>query len=156
MLPSEQAAALRTAILNYLNSRGPAAKSIICREISAPRSDTVQKQLDYLTNTQQIYADAFSGSRDPTYYPNGRLAHPMAQKTIDCGLNQYDVRAYEHRLIGKYVTVTQYAVLPSGERKAQGGIRLDWVDLPKFIQDLTGTMAVLSQSPELVTTREFG
>src|SRR5437773_5200985 len=127
--PHEQAAALRSAILAYLNTKGPAAKSIIAKEIRAPRPDTLQRALNNLSNTQQIYVDVISGSRDPTYKPNGKLAHPMAQRILDCGLYQYAIQAYEDRLMGKYVTITQYAVLPSGERKPVGGIRFDWVDM---------------------------
>lgn len=154
MNPQEQSAALRSAIVAYLETRGPAAKSVITREIRAPRPDTLQKALDFLATTQQIYVDAFSGSRDPTYSPNGRLAHPMAQRIVDCGLNQYVIRAYEDRLRGKYITITQYTVLPSGERKPQGGIRLDWVDIAKLIQDLSGTLEVLTQSLDLVMSNE--
>lgn len=154
MSPQEQTAALRSAILVYLNTKGPAAKSVIAQEIGAPRSDTLQRALNNLANTQQIYADVVSGSRDPSYRPNGKLAHPMAQRILDCGLYQYAIQAYEDRLMGRYVTITQYAVLPSGERKPLGGIRLDWVDLEGLVRELSASLDVLSRSTGLVISEE--
>lgn len=134
--PWEQVAELRSSIVAYLEAHGSAAKSIIGREIGVRRPDTFTKALDFLATTQQIYVDSAAGSRDPIYYANGRLAHHTGQITLDCGRYEYQVRAYDDRLAGKTITVTQYAVLPSGIKRPLGGIRLDWQDLEGLIQKL--------------------
>jgi len=127
--PIEQAKALRAAVLAYLQARGSAAKSILVKELAVPRADTLQKALDYLSATQQIYLDATSGSRDRIYHSNGRLAHPGAERIVDCGKIQYVIRSYNDRWAGQALTITQYAVQPSGERNPVGGIRVDWRDV---------------------------
>lgn len=144
--PLEQVAELRGAILAYLGAHGSAAKSIIAKEIGVRRPDTYTRALDYLATTQQVYVDAAAGSRDPIYYSNGRLAHPSSQTSLNCGRYEYVVRAYDDRLAGKTVTVTQYALLPSGDRRALGGIRLDWQDLDGLIGSLTATLESLREN----------
>jgi hypothetical protein len=129
--------------LSYILAHGSAAKSVIAREIGVRRPDTFSKALDHLAITQQIYVDTAAGSKDPIYYSNGRLAHPGSQTTLDAGRYQYAIRAYDDRLAGKSVTITQYAVLPSGDRRALGGIRLDWQDLSGLIQKLQETSTSL-------------
>jgi len=144
--PLEQVKELRSAIRSYLENHGSAAKSVIYRDILARRSDTFNRALEYLATTQQIYVDSAAGSRDPIYYSNGRLAHPGSQTSLDCGRYSYVIRAYDDRLAGKSVTITQYAVLPSGDTKALGGLRLDWQDLPGLIDHLKQTAASLSET----------
>jgi hypothetical protein len=144
--PLEQVAELRSAIIAYLQAHGSAAKSIIAKEIGVRRPDTFTRALDYLSTTQQVYVDAAAGSRDPIYYSNGRLAHPSSQTSLNCGRYEFVVRAYDDRLAGKTVTVTQYALLPSGDRRALGGIRLDWQDLDGLIEKLSTTLTSLRQN----------
>ena len=144
--PLEQVQELRSAILAYLQAHGSAAKSLIAKEIGVRRPDTFTKALDYLATTQQIYVDWAAGSRDPIYYSNGRLAHPSSQTSLNCGRYEYVVRAYDDRLAGKAVTVTQYALLPSGDRRALGGIRLDWQDLEGLIKRLQTTFVSLREN----------
>lgn len=135
--PGEQTETLRGAILAYLKVQGRAAKSVLKANIQPPRMDTFQKALDFLTTTQQIYLDQAGGSRDPVYYSNGRLAHPLGQDELVLGPNVYQIAAFDDRLAGKTVTLTQYALLPSGDRKPISGIRLDWQDLPAIIDLLS-------------------
>ena len=56
------------------------------------------------------------------------------------------VRAYDDRLAGKSVTITQYAIFPSGDRRALGGIRLDWQDLKGLIERLDTTLTSLREN----------
>jgi len=143
LAPLEQVAELRACVLAYLNAHGSAAKSVIARGIGVRRPDTFNKALDYLATTQQLYVDSAAGSKDPIYYSNGRLAHPTGQASLDCGRYTYTIRAYDDRLAGKTLTITQYAVLPSGDRKALGGIRLDWEDLDGLVDKLKQTSRAL-------------
>jgi hypothetical protein len=149
----EQAAALRSSILLYLQAHGSAAKSVLVSEIRPPRQDTFQRALDFLATTQQVYLDSTSGSRDPTYHSNGRLAHPSGQRVIDCIRYQYAIRSYDDRWAGKTVTITQYAVLPSGEKRPVGGIRIDREDVRTLIEGLKGTIEALEEAG---TGRRFG
>jgi hypothetical protein len=136
LAPTEQAKALRRAILSYLQAHGSAAKSVLVKELRVPRPDTLQKALDYLATTQQIYFEATSGSRDRIYCSNGRLAHPEAERIVDCGKIQYSIRSYNDRWAGVAITITQYAVQPSGEKKPVGGIRIDWRDIGALVEAL--------------------
>lgn len=150
LTPSEQAKALRASILSYLQAHGSAAKSVLVKELGAPRPDTLQKALDYLSTTQQIYFEATSGSRDRIYYSNGRLAHPGAERLVDCGKIVYAVRSYNDRWAGAAVTITQYAIQPTGDRKPVGGIRIDWRDMREVIGAMEGARRAL----EAVVTTE--
>lgn len=143
--PAEQAEEMRSAVLRYLQSHGAAAKSVMRREIGAKRSDTLLKALDYLTTTQQIYCDVATGSRDPIYYSNGKLAHSTLQRIIDCGRNQYVIRAYDDRLAGRSFTITQYAVMPSGQTKPLSGIRLDWI----YVDELANILSQLGEETNM-------
>jgi hypothetical protein len=142
----EQATAIRASILLYLQAHGSAAKSVLIRELHVARPETVQKALDFLSTTQQVYLDATSGSRDPTYHSNGRLAHASGQRTVDCIRFQYVIRSYDDRWAGKAITVTQYAVMPSGDKKPLGGIRVDQEDVPELMKGLEETVAALRAS----------
>lgn len=143
--PQEQARVLRSAILSYLHHHHRAAKSVLVKEIAAPRADTLQKALDYLATTQQIYCDETSGSRDRVYSSNGRLAHPGGEQIVDCGRVQYAIRTYNDRWAGLALTITQYAVEPSGGRKPVGGVRIDSRDLPLLLSALTASGAALEE-----------
>lgn len=137
MLPPEQTDALRGAILAYLRSHGRAARSVLFDQIQPPRRETFQKAIDFLATTQQIYVDFATGSRDPVYYTNGRLAHPVGEREIMCGPNTYVIAAYEDKLAGRTITLTQFAQLPNGDRRPMSGIRFDWQDLPTIIDALS-------------------
>lgn len=59
---------------------------------------------------------------------------------------QYAIRSYDDRWAGKTVTITQYAVLPSGEKRPVGGIRVDREDIRTLIDGLKGTFEALEES----------
>ncbi len=126
---------MRNAILRYLRERGPAASHVIAKEIHAPNPDTVKKSLDWLTTTQQVYSEQYPGTL-PTYFPNGRLAHPLLQGHVRVGQREYIIRTYSDRLTGKNLTVTEYFVPVSGDRIVKGGIRVDLADLDDVLKEL--------------------
>lgn len=152
--PKEQSVAVRAAILHYLRERGSAAKSAIAAAVGPVRPETIQRALDFLATTQQIYLDATSGSRDPTYHSNGRLAHASGQRVIDCIRFQYVIRSYDDRWAGKAITVTQYAVTPSGETRPLGGIRIDQEDMPELLRGIEQTIQALRQAQESFRSRQ--
>lgn len=162
MTPKEQTSTLRASILLYLQAHGSAAKSVLTREMHAARPETIQRALDFLSTTQQVYLDATSGSRDPTYHSNGRLAHASGQRTIDCIRFQYVIRSYDDRWAGKAITVTQFAVMPSGDKKPLGGIRIDQEDVPELLKGLEETVTALREAQDstrlrrVVPSREGG
>lgn len=148
--PLDKREALKTAILALLKFRGTIT-GVSRSELKAnidPKGivnyNTWDKALDYLTTTQQIYVDSGPGSRDPVYYPNGRMAHPMLQKMLDTLLHKYTVRAYDTRF-GKTITITQYSKTVSGEEIPVAGIRLDWQDLEAFISMLNDELRALGE-----------
>ncbi|HKJ96975.1 MAG TPA: hypothetical protein VJ944_04465 [Thermoplasmataceae archaeon] len=136
--PLDKREALNSSILALLKVRGTVtgvSKSELKANIDPHgivNYNTWSKALDHLTTTQQVYVDSASGSRDPVYYPNGRMAHPKLQKMFDTLLHKYTVRAYDTRL-GKTITITQYSKTVSGDEFPIAGIRLDWQDMRGFI-----------------------
>lgn len=134
--PRDQQEILRAAVQQYLRAHGKAARSAIADAIDAPRNETLYKALDYLATTQQIYVDATAGSKDPTYYSNGKLAHDKAQAVVEAGLSQFVIRAWDDRLAGKTLTITQYTLSPTQEPKPVSGIRIDWEDAEELIAGL--------------------
>lgn len=148
--PLDKREALKTAILALLKFRG-IITGVSRSELKAnidPKGivnyNTWDKALDHLTTTQQIYVDSGPGSRDPVYYPNGRMAHPMLQKMLETLLHKYTVRAYDTRF-GKTITITQYSKTVSGEEIPVAGIRLDWQDLEAFISMLNDELRALGE-----------
>ena len=135
MTPTEKAAVLRGCIIRFLQSNGPATKKVISDNIGATNDDVVKRTLDYLTTTKQIYSESY-GARDPTYYPNGRLAHPLLQGTVRRGRKEYAIRSYIDRLTGRNLTITEYTVGIKGDKDVKGGIRIDFADLDAFVDEL--------------------
>lgn len=134
MMPQEQADTLRACILRFLSQNGPAPASLIANEVGA-NVDSVRRALDYLATTQHLYMESWD-SFHKVYYPNGRLAHTLLQGEVACGRTEYVIRTYDDRLTGRNLTVTEYRTLPTGERVARGGIRIDLVDLPALLNEL--------------------
>lgn len=148
--PLDKREALKTSILALLKFRGTVT-GVSRSELKAnidPKGivnyNTWDKSLDHLTTTQQIYVDSGPGSRDPVYYPNGRMAHPMLQKVLETLLHKYTIRAYDTR-VGKTITITQYSKTVSGEEIPVAGIRLDWQDLEDFISMLIEELKALEE-----------
>lgn len=148
LTPREQTDAVRASVLLYLQAHGSAAKSVLARELDSARPETIQRALDFLATTQQIYLDATSGSRDPTYHSNGRLAHSSGQRTVDCIRFQYAIRSYDDRWAGKAITITQYAVMPSGDKRPLGGIRIDQEDVHELVKELNATIIALHEAQD--------
>lgn len=146
--PTEQAAALRACILNFLEAVERATLSEISTALGAPYEPTVRRQVQYLAATQQLYVDPVG--RDPTYFRNGRLAHPTLQVNIPAGLSHYAVRTYNDPLTGKYVTLTEFSRSALGELKAKGGIHVDLVDLETLIRQLDRIRRMTVEHPELL------
>lgn len=136
MPSNEQSELLRTCILRFLKSNGPTTASTISKEIGASNSQSVPRMLSLLTATRQIYSETY-GPKTTIYYPNGSLAHPLLQANIKCPPNkEYTIRTYSDRMTGKYLTITEYNVSYNGERKPQGGIKIDLSDIGVFISEL--------------------
>ncbi len=146
MTNEEQAKTLRACALRFLKQNGPSTASQIQRAVGAPNNKTIRKALDYLAFTSTIYKESWGG-REAIYFPNGRLAHALAQGIVKCGsYKEYGIRTYIDRLTGKHMTITEYSVSPSGRREAKGGIRIDLVDLEKVINELNRIKEELSKS----------
>jgi hypothetical protein len=140
MSPNEQAETMRACILRFLESVQRAKIGDIVTALGATNSNTVQRQLRFLSATQQVYVDAYR--RDPVYFRNGSLAHPTLQVNVPAGIHEYIIRTYNDRLTGRYVTITECAVSPLGEKSPKSGIRVDLADLDTLIREL----ARISQS----------
>ncbi len=145
MTSREQAGVLRACILRFLKHNPPASKSIIVREIGAPNRESVQKALDYLSQTKQIYSMSFGG-RDSLYAGNGKLGHPLLQGRLVCGGKEYHLRTYEDRISGKNLVITEYHVGHDRQKRATGGIRMDFVDMDSFLGEL---QRILEMAKEL-------
>jgi len=145
----EKSKALRACIVRFLQDNGPATRTIVMKEIHSGNYNTVSKALDYLTSTRQIYSESY-GARDTIYFPNGRLAHPLLQSDIKCGRTEYSIRTYVDKLTGRNLTITEYGVAISGERKARGGIRVDLTDLDTIVTELKRIKEVISEDSTIV------
>lgn len=145
----EKSKALRACITKFLQSNGPATRNIIMAEIQASNHNSMSRALDYLASTRQIYSESY-GARDTIYFPNGRLAHPLLQSDIKCGRTEYTVRTYVDKLTGRNLTITEYGVAISGERKAKGGIRIDLTDLEVLIAELERIQKLISEDSKIV------
>ena len=135
MGPTGQVSALRNCILSFLDYSRRATISEIVAAIGAPLDKTVRRQVQYLAATQQLYVDPVG--RDPVYYRNGKLAHPMLQGEVHGALADYTIRTYSDSLTGKYITITEYVQTSLGEPKAKAGIRVSVADLPLLLNKLT-------------------
>ena len=145
----EKSKTLRACIVKFLQNNGPATRNIVMKEVQADNYNTVSKALDYLTSTRQIYSESY-GARDTIYFPNGRLAHPLLQSDVKCGRTEYSVRTYVDKLTGRNLTITEYGVAISGERRARGGIRVDLTDLDVLISELKRIQELISKDSTIV------
>jgi hypothetical protein len=148
MGPSDQVSAMRNGILTFLEHAGRATLSEIVTAIGAPYDRTVRRQVQYLASTQQLYVDPVG--RDPLYFRNGKLAHPVLQANVHAGLTDYAIRTYGDNLTGRYVTITEYALTSLGEAKAKGGIRVDVADLQTFLDQLARIRKAIVEDPSLL------
>ncbi|MFH0815386.1 MAG: hypothetical protein V1934_01015 [Methanobacteriota archaeon] len=148
MTPTEKASAIKSCVLTFLNNNGPAPKSVIGKAIGTTHEDSLKRALDYLVHTRQIYSEKW-GSRNPVYFPNGCLGHPLYQGRIICGRKEYTIRTYIDRVTGRNLTITEYEKDYSGKQDPKGGIRIDAVDLDAIIRELVRINDSLRQSVEI-------
>jgi hypothetical protein len=148
MGPNAQVSAMRNCILAFLEHSRRATVSEIVAAIGAPLDKTVRRQVQYLASTQQLYVDPVG--RDPVYYRNGKMAHPLLQADIHAALADYTIRTYGDSLTGKYLTITEYTQTSLGESKAKGGIRVSVSDLPVLIDKLTRIQRAIDADPSLL------
>jgi hypothetical protein len=145
MSPQEQASAVRSCILKFLDEVGQARTGTICAAIGlSPKSESLRRQLRYLCATQQLYSD--NVGRDPTYFRNGRLAHPVMQANIEAGTRSYAIRTYKDDMSGRFMTITEYAVTTTGQKMAKSGVRIDLADLEHFHAELSKIVALIIQN----------
>ncbi len=148
MGPNDQIFAMRNSILTFLEQAGRATLSEIVVAIGAPYARTVRRQVQHLAATQQLYVDPVG--RDPVYFRNGKMAHPVLQANVNAGRAQYAVRTYSDGLTGKYVTVTEFLRTSLGEQRAKGGIRIEMEDLPVLLECLTRIQQSVRKDPTLL------
>lgn len=146
MTNSGKSQTLKAYALRFLKQNGPSTTTQIQKALNAPNIESLRKALDVLAFTSSIYKESWGG-REPIYYPNGRLAHSLAQGMVKCGsYKEYGIRTYIDRLTGKHLTITEYSVSPSGRRESKGGIRIDLIDLDRLIMELVRIKEELSKS----------
>jgi hypothetical protein len=145
MTPQEQASAVRSCILKFLDEVGQARTGTICAAIGiSPKSESLRRQLRHLCATQQLYSD--NVGRDPTYFRNGRLAHPLMQANIEAGTRSYAIRTYKDDMSGRFMTITEYAVSPAGQKIAKSGVRIDLADIEHFHAELSKIVSLVLQN----------
>jgi hypothetical protein len=148
MGPNDQISAMRNSVLTFLEQAGRATLSEIVIAIGAPYARTVRRQVQYLAATQQLYVDPVG--RDPVYFRNGKMAHPVLQANVNAGRAQYTIRTYSDGLTGKYVTITEFLRTSLGEQKAKGGIRIEVDDLPVLLDHLSRIQQSVREDPSLL------
>lgn len=141
---------MRACIMAFLAACGRATAREIATALQATNEATVRRQVTYLASTQAIYVDMVG--RDPIYYANGKMAHPLLQRNLRAGLTEFAFRTYNDRLSGRALTITEYGITPSGEPRPKSGIRVDLADLGQFIQELREIYERIEKNPELLDT----
>ena len=125
--PKEKNEMLKEYTLRCLTETGPHTASEIATLIGAPYADPVRKSLNYLSSTKAIYSEKYG--RELTYFPNGKLGHASLQKDYEAGNKLYRVRTYVDKREGRYLTLTELTRGMSMEPRAEGGVKLDLVDI---------------------------
>lgn len=125
--PKEKNEMLREYVLRCLTETGPHTASEIAKLIGAPYADPVRRALNYLSSTKAIYSEQYG--RELTYFPNGRLGHASLQKDYEAGNKIYRLRTYVDKRMGRYLTLTELTRGMSMEPRAEGGIKIDLVDI---------------------------
>lgn len=125
--PKAKTEMLREYVLRCLNATGPHTASEIAMLIGSTYVDPVRRALNYLNATKAIYAEQYG--RELTYFPNGRLGHPSLQKDYEAGNKIYRIRTYVDKRLGRYVTLSELTRGMSMEPRAEGGIKIDLVDI---------------------------
>lgn len=129
-----QSEAIRACIINFLDHAGKARIREIEEALTVVERTTLLNNLKYLVSTQQLYSDG--AVRDPTYYKNGRLGHPLLQSNIKAGNREYVIRTYKGE-IGRWVTVTEYERNYMQELRPRAGIRIDVQMVDLLVNELS-------------------
>ena len=150
MGPNEKKIAMRSCILNLLENKGRLTVKDVAASIGASKSqvNTIRKHLRYLASTQQVYLDPIG--RDPIYFRNGKLAHPLLQRSIPANETEYVLKTYDDDLTGRFLTITEFSVSPTGSFNAKGGLHIKLTDLGFFINeliDLRDNFHLLNEKP---------
>lgn len=147
--PLTQQEILRGCIVSYMEEFGKARISEIANIIgvSDKKYTTLKKNLNYLVTTQQLYSDG--RWKDPTYYSNGRLGHPLLQSNLKVGRKEYVIRSYSGE-IGKWVTVTEYERTPTNDLIPRSGLRVDMQYAKYLADELTRIQSAFEENPQLM------
>ena len=145
---AEKQMTMRSSILAYLSDVGRAKIDDIFKAIGAPNRTSVLNNLQKLVATQQIYSD--NSKRDPWYYRNGRLAHPLLQSNLRFLLKEYVIRTYDDQRYGKSLTITEYDITPLEEIIPKAGIRIDLANLDHLIRELSEINRKIKEDPSIV------
>ena len=92
---------------------------IIARDLKLSQT-TVNKHLDYLVATRQIYKKEYS-PRNVIYFPNGRLSHPYFEMNIDVPGQRFRISLIENQR-GKFLYLQEIQNTPSSGENVTGGI----------------------------------
>lgn len=144
----EKQMTMRSSILTYLSSVGSAKIDDIIKAIGAPNRTSVLTNLQRLVATQQIYSD--NSKRDPRYYRNGKLAHPMLQSNLRLLQKEYVIRTYDDQRYGKSLTITEYDITPLEETLPKAGIRIDLANLDLLVRELSKICKKIKEDPSIV------
>ena len=139
---------IRASILAYLSSVGSAKLDDITKAIDAPNKTSVLSSLQKLVATQQIYSD--NSKRNPKYFRNGRLAHPLLQSNLRLLQKEYVIRTYDDQRYGKSLTITEYDITPLEETIPKSGIRIDLVNLDLLLSELSKISKKIKEDPTIV------
>lgn len=145
---TEKQMSLRASILAYLSSVGSAKLDDITKAIGAPNKTSVLSSLQKLVATQQIYSD--NSKRNPKYFRNGRLAHPLLQSNLRLLQKEYVIRTYDDQRYGKSLTITEYDITPLDETIPKAGIRIDLVNLDLLLSELSKISKKIKEDPTIV------
>jgi hypothetical protein len=146
--PQTQKDIIRSCVMSYMDNFGKARIKEISSAIEMPdNSQTLLKSLNYLVTTQQLYSDG--RWRDPTYYKNGRLSHPILQSNVSAGRKEYAIRTYSGET-GKWITITEYESTPTHEVIPRSGIRIDLGYVEVLTNELSRIKRESDNDPNLV------
>lgn len=143
--PKEKNEMIREYVLRCLTETGPHTASEIATLIGAPYTDPIRRSLNYLSSTKAIYSEQYG--RELTYFPNGRLGHASLQKDYEAGNKIYRVRTYVDKRMGRYLTLTELTRGMSMEPRAEGGIKIDLIDIAPVAEML---MKIFEESKECI------
>ena len=106
------------------------AAPLIAKELGLSQT-TVNKHLDYLVATRQIYKKEYS-PRSVIYFPNGRLSHPYHEMNIDLPGQRFRISLIEN-LRGEFFYLQEIKNTPTSGENVIGGIIVRKENIEPFI-----------------------